>query len=89
MRWIEISMEVDGEAAEAVAEVREMLAIVERPVLLVGAEVHRFHMQDDLAQFIERMNIPVASTNDGRNSLNAEPQIGPRPFDFDPVRSLH
>lgn len=49
-----------------------MLAIVERPVLLVGAEVHRFHMQDDLAQFIERMNIPVASTLLGKSVIRED-----------------
>ena len=48
--------------AEAVAEVREMLAAVEKPVFLVGAEVHRFHLQDDVSRLEERMNIPVAST---------------------------
>jgi TPP-dependent 2-oxoacid decarboxylase len=58
--------------SEAVAEVREMLAIVERPVLLVGAEVHRFHMQEDLAQFIERMNIPVASTLLGKSVIRED-----------------
>src|SRR5688500_4322915 len=58
--------------SEAVAEVREMLATVERPVLLVGAEVHRFHMQEDLAQFIERMNIPVALTLLGKSVIRED-----------------
>ncbi|WP_447976828.1 alpha-keto acid decarboxylase family protein [Candidatus Nitrospira bockiana] len=53
--------------AEAVAEVREMLAAVERPVLLVGAEVHRFRLQHDVARFIERINVPVASTLLGKS----------------------
>jgi indolepyruvate decarboxylase len=58
--------------SEAVAEVREMLATVERPVLLVGAEVHRFQMQEDLGQFIERMNIPVASTLLGKSVIRED-----------------
>jgi len=58
--------------AEAVAEVREMLATVERPVLLVGAEVHRFHLQDDVARFIERINIPVASTLLGKSVIRED-----------------
>jgi indolepyruvate decarboxylase len=58
--------------SEAVTEVREMLAKVERPVLLVGAEVHRFHLQDDVAQFIERMNIPVASTLLGKSVIRED-----------------
>lgn len=58
--------------AEAVTEVREMLATVERPVLLVGAEVHRFHLQDDVARFIERINIPVASTLLGKSVIRED-----------------
>lgn len=55
--------------AEAVTEVREMLASAERPVLLVGAEVHRFHLQEDVARLVERMNIPVASTLLGKSVI--------------------
>ncbi len=55
--------------AEAVAEVREMLASVKKPVLLVGAEVHRFHLQDDVSRLAERMNIPVASTLLGKSVI--------------------
>ena len=58
--------------SEAVAEVQDMLGMVERPVLLVGAEVHRFHMQDELAQFIERANIPVASTLLGKSVIRED-----------------
>ena len=58
--------------SEAVAEVQDMLGMVERPVLLVGAEVHRFHMQDELAQFIERVNIPVASTLLGKSVIRED-----------------
>ncbi|HJU06061.1 MAG TPA: thiamine pyrophosphate-binding protein [Nitrospiraceae bacterium] len=58
--------------AEAVTEVREMLASVERPVLLVGAEVHRFGLQEDLSQLIERMNIPVASTLLGKSVIRED-----------------
>jgi indolepyruvate decarboxylase len=58
--------------AEAVAEVREMLAAVERPVFLVGAEVHRFHLQDDVSRLAERMNIPVASTLLGKSVIRED-----------------
>src|SRR5205823_11696623 len=55
--------ESDPEAlAEAVAEVRAMLSVAERPVVLAGAEVHRFGLQDELLGLVERMNAPVAST---------------------------
>ncbi|MDE3244385.1 MAG: alpha-keto acid decarboxylase family protein, partial [Nitrospirota bacterium] len=58
--------------AEAVAEVREMLAAVEKPVLLVGAEVHRFRLQDDLSRLVERMNIPVVSTLLGKSVIRED-----------------
>lgn len=57
---------------EAVTEVQDMLAQVSHPVLLVGAEVHRFHMQDELARFIERLNIPVASTLLGKSVIRED-----------------
>lgn len=58
--------------AEAVAEVREMLTAVARPVFLVGAEVHRFHLQDDVSRLAERMNIPVASTLLGKSVIRED-----------------
>lgn len=58
--------------AEAIAEVREMLAAVEKPVLLVGAEVHRFRLQDDLSRLVERMNIPVVSTLLGKSVIRED-----------------
>ncbi|MGH7230629.1 MAG: alpha-keto acid decarboxylase family protein [Nitrospiraceae bacterium] len=58
--------------AEAVAEVRDMLASVERPVLVVGAEVHRFDLQDDVSRLAERMNIPVASTLLGKSVIRED-----------------
>jgi indolepyruvate decarboxylase len=58
--------------AEAVAEVREMLAAARNPVLLVGAEVHRFHLQDDVSRLAERMNIPVASTLLGKSVIRED-----------------
>ncbi len=58
--------------AEAVAEVREMLAAVAKPVLLVGAEVHRFHLQDEVSGLAERINIPVASTLLGKSVIRED-----------------
>ncbi|HEX9284632.1 MAG TPA: thiamine pyrophosphate-binding protein, partial [Nitrospirales bacterium] len=58
--------------AEAVAEVREMLATATRPVVLTGAEVHRFGLQDDLAKLVERMNVPVASTLLGKSVIRED-----------------
>jgi len=58
--------------AEAVAEVREMLAAAHTPVLLVGAEVHRFHLQDNVSRLAERINIPVASTLLGKSVIRED-----------------
>jgi indolepyruvate decarboxylase len=57
---------------EAVAEVREMLSTVNRPVVLAGAEVHRFGLQDDLTRLVERMNVPVASTLLGKSVIRED-----------------
>ena len=61
-----------GALAEAVAEVREILASVERPVLLVGAEVQRFGLQAEVARLAERMQIPVASTLLGKSVIRED-----------------
>jgi indolepyruvate decarboxylase len=66
--------EASDEAAlqEAVAEVREMLAMADRPVVLAGAEVHRFGVQGDLARLVERMNVPVATTLLGKSVIRED-----------------
>jgi indolepyruvate decarboxylase len=58
--------------AEAVAEVREMLSVADRPVVLVGAEVYRFGLQDDLTRLVERMNVPIASTLLGKSVIRED-----------------
>lgn len=58
--------------AEAVAEVKAMLAGAKRPVVLAGAEVGRFGLEDNLTGFIERLNIPVASTLLGKSIIRED-----------------
>ena len=58
--------------SEAVAEVKAMLATARRPVILAGAEVGRFGLEDDLARFVERLNIPVASTLLGKSIIRED-----------------
>jgi indolepyruvate decarboxylase len=58
--------------AEAVSEVREMLSAVERPVILAGAEVHRFGLQEDLTRLVERMHAPIASTLLGKSVIRED-----------------
>jgi indolepyruvate decarboxylase len=57
---------------EAVGEVRSMLALAKRPAMLVGAEVGRFGLHDDLAKLVERMNIPIASTLLGKSVIRED-----------------
>ncbi|MEC4889368.1 MAG: thiamine pyrophosphate-binding protein [Nitrospira sp.] len=58
--------------AEAVSEVRTMLASAQRPAILVGAEVGRFGLHDHLARLVERLNIPIASTLLGKSVIRED-----------------
>ena len=57
---------------EAISEVRLMLASAKKPAMLVGAEVGRFGLQDDLARLVERLNIPIASTLLGKSIIRED-----------------
>ncbi|MCP9446427.1 MAG: thiamine pyrophosphate-binding protein [Nitrospira sp.] len=57
---------------EAIGEVRSMLAQAKKPAMLVGAEVGRFGLQDDLAKLVERMNVPIASTLLGKSVIRED-----------------
>ncbi|HZI79159.1 MAG TPA: indolepyruvate/phenylpyruvate decarboxylase [Vicinamibacterales bacterium] len=56
----------EGAVTEAVAEITERLSAAERPVLIVGVEVHRFQLRDQVVRLAERMGVPVASSFLGR-----------------------
>jgi len=51
----------------AVAEAAERIRAAARPVILAGVELHRFHLQDALANFVHATGIPVASTITGKS----------------------
>lgn len=57
---------------EAVAEVRGILSGSERPVILAGAEIHRFGLQDQLTELVEHMNVPIATTLLGKSVLRED-----------------
>ncbi len=62
-----VSLPVDEAAvAEAVQEILARLTRAERPVLIVGVEVHRFRLRDQVIALAERLNVPVASSMLGR-----------------------
>jgi indolepyruvate decarboxylase len=58
--------------AEAISEVRSMLETAKRPVLLVGAELGRFGLEDQLLKLVERLNVPVASTLLGKSVIRED-----------------
>ena len=57
---------------EAVAEVRGLLSGSERPVVLAGAEIHRFGLQDTLTELVEHMNVPIATTLLGKSVIRED-----------------
>jgi len=62
-----LELKVDAAAAdEAADEIIARLAAATRPVLLVGVEVHRFQLRDEVIRLAERLNVLVASSFLGR-----------------------
>lgn len=58
--------------AAALEEAVERIRAAERPVLLVGVEVHRFDLVGDVLGLIERTGIPVAQTLLGKSAIDEE-----------------
>jgi indolepyruvate decarboxylase len=62
-----VELKVDRAACEEAAqEIVARLIAASRPVLLVGVEVHRFQLRDQVIRLAERLKIPVASSFLGR-----------------------
>lgn len=62
-----IELPVDDRAVdEAAREILARLSNAERPVIIVGVEVHRFRLQPQVIALAERLNVPVASSLLGR-----------------------
>jgi len=62
-----VELKIDeGAIGEAVAEIVARLAAARRPVLIVGVEVHRFRLREQVLALAERLNVPVASSFLGR-----------------------
>jgi len=56
----------EGAVEEAAREIVQRLKSAENPVLIVGVEVHRFHLREQVVALAERLNAPVASSFLGR-----------------------
>ncbi len=54
---------------EAVSEAAQLIEKAERPVILAGVEMHRFHLQDELVALAEHTQIPVAATVLGKSVI--------------------
>ncbi|MBA2113487.1 alpha-keto acid decarboxylase family protein [Bremerella alba] len=54
---------------EAVGEAAQLIQSAEKPVILAGVELHRFHLQDELVALAEHTQIPVAATVLGKSVI--------------------
>jgi indolepyruvate decarboxylase len=62
-----VALPVDEAAVdEAVQEILTRLTTAARPVIIVGVEVHRFSLREQVIALAERLNVPVASSLLGR-----------------------
>ncbi|WP_017325114.1 alpha-keto acid decarboxylase family protein [Synechococcus sp. PCC 7336] len=55
--------------SEALAETLDMLQQAQSPVLLVGAEVHRFGLQERVVAIAEKLGLPVCATMLGKSAF--------------------
>jgi TPP-dependent 2-oxoacid decarboxylase len=56
----------------AIAEATEMINGARKPVILADVEVHRFGLQDQVLQLVERTGIPVAATVLGKSVVGEQ-----------------
>lgn len=68
---VDTSIPSDPEAlTEAVAEAVQMLAAARNPAILIGVEVHRLGLCQELEQFINYTRYPFATTISGKSVLS-------------------
>jgi len=56
----------------ALAEAQEMINGARQPVVLADVEVHRFGLQDQVLQLVQKTNIPVAATVMGKSVIGEQ-----------------
>lgn len=61
-----VALSNPGALSEAIEEAARRIDESERPVLLLGVEVHRFGLQDTVLKLAEAANIPMAATMLGK-----------------------
>ena len=52
----------DNTLKEALLEAKNIINTSKKPVIIAGIELHRYGLQDEFLQFIDKTHIPVAST---------------------------
>jgi len=57
---------------EALAEATALINAAKQPVILADVELHRFELQPELLELIERTNIPVATTILGKSVISEQ-----------------
>lgn len=63
----DVELKIDrGAVEEAAQEIVSRLNAAKNPVLIVGVEVHRFQLRDQVMRLAERLNVPVTSSFLGR-----------------------
>lgn len=56
--------------AESLAEAQKTINAAKKPVLMVGVELHRFGLSDDVVKFAERNSIPMVGTLLGKSVVS-------------------
>jgi indolepyruvate decarboxylase len=64
-KHVELNVD-EGAVEEAALEITERLNSASNPVLVVGVEIHRFQLREQVLRLAERLQIPVSSSFLGR-----------------------
>lgn len=54
---------------EAVSEASNWISNSKKPVIIAGVEIHRFGLQDQVLEFAEQANLPIAATMLGKSVI--------------------
>ena len=63
-------VEVDQDAlTESIREAKLRLSASQKPIIIAGAEIHRFGLQDEVLKLAEQAQIPIAATMLGKSVI--------------------
>lgn len=55
---------------ESLAEAREVISACKKPVIIVGVEIHRFGLAEEVVKFAEKNSIPMCATLLGKSAVS-------------------